>query len=166
MNNGNEVVDLMIFDDEEKTIEEKIFIILYKLEENDNDELNNQIYSICVGRTSTYNDIKEKLSSGLMINIHESKIITETLQLGIKHMNKKYFLMNLDDCISIYTFCKSFSNNYDDDFDIEDYNSEYVKNEDSHKINLTDDQSVYVESINNKGINMSQLLISNNGTDV
>ena len=63
MNNGNEVVDLMIFDDEEKTIEEKIFIILYKLEENDNDELNNQIYSICVGRTSTYNDIKEKLSS-------------------------------------------------------------------------------------------------------
>lgn len=114
----------MNFDVKNKGIEEKIYIILYRLDEDDIEEYQRNVFSVCVGRTSTYNDIKEKLLSGLCIDVHKSKIITETKQIEAETGDKKYFLLSYDECISIYSFCVSVSDYYsNDNFNIEEFNN-------------------------------------------
>lgn len=121
----------MDFDVKTKSIEEKIYIILYKLTENE-DDVYNQIFSICVGRTEAYGDIKNKLISGLDIDLHRSIVITETKQTETRSGDRKYFLLPLNECISVYAFCIQVAEFYsDDNFNIEDYNNTLIDNESS-----------------------------------
>ena len=118
--NGNkQLIKLMDFDVRTKSVEEKVYIILYKVYEED--ETRNE-YSVCYGRTEAYNDIKNKLISGLDLDLYKSKIITETKQTETSSGDRKYFMIPYDECISIYSFCVSVRGYYsDDEFDIDDY---------------------------------------------
>ena len=117
----------MEFDVRTKSIEEKIYIILYKIIDSNNEDEYNNIYSICLGRTDAYNDIKNKLLSGEEIDIHKSKIITETKQTETESGDRKYYLVAYEDCISVYSFMISIQDYYsDDNFDIEEYNEDGI----------------------------------------
>lgn len=117
----------MDFDVRTKSFEEKTFIILYKIDDDDLDDIYKSCYSLCIGRTETYNDIKNKLISGVPIDIHRSKIITETKQTESISGDRKYYLLPYEECISVYSFCTSVKSNYqDDDFDIENYNTSEI----------------------------------------
>ena len=130
----------------DKNHEEKIFIILYYIEDDDIGTNFNTIFSICIGRTNAYIDIKEKLRSGLGINIFKSKIITETKQTETLSGSPKYYLIPLEDCINIYEFCSKIKAlDPNDDFDIEYYNFEDDPEETTKKEKnfLTEEQLEY-----------------------
>lgn len=121
----------MEFDVRTKSVEEKNYIILYVVDWDSNldehDEMLTRIYSLCVGRTEAYNDIKNKLVSGVPIDIHRSKVITETKQTESESGDRKYYLIPYEECISVYSFCTSVKEYYSfDPFDIEDYNDSEV----------------------------------------
>lgn len=121
----------MDFDVRTKSVEEKIYIILYKLDGDDLEEYQKQCFSVCIGRTNAFNDIKEKLISGLDIDIHRSIVITETKQTETASGDRKYFLLAYEDCISVYAFCISVKEYYSDDpFNIEDYNNTEIPEKD------------------------------------
>lgn len=141
------------YDEKTKSPEEKIYIILYKLNSDEDDDIYTQIFNICIGRTEAYRDIKEKLESGLEVDVHVSKIITETKQTETSTADKKYFLLPYKECISIYAFCKSIQDYYsDDEFDIEDYNTTEIPEKDEilSKSNqyLTAEQESYRKMLN------------------
>lgn len=130
-NNSHELIKPMDFDVRTKSVEEKLYIVLYRLDGDDLEEYQKQCFSICIGRTNTLNDIKEKLISGLDIDVHRSIIITETKQTETESGDRKYFLLPYDECISLYSFCVSLKEYYSDDsFDIEDYNNTEVPEKD------------------------------------
>ena len=132
---NKELVRPMEFDVRTKSVEEKLFIILYVLEEDNLEKIYQNCYSICQGRTEAYSDIKSKLISGLNINVHKSKIITETKQTESETGDRKYYLIPLDECLSVYSFCISVSDFYsDDEFNIDDYVSEDDDSADTDKI--------------------------------
>ena len=88
----------IIFDAPTKDVEEKTYIILYNIDpEDDMDEIDSRIFSVCIGRTDAYFDIKEKLTSGLGVNIYTSKVITETKQTETESGDTKYYLLPYDD---------------------------------------------------------------------
>lgn len=117
----------MDFDVRTKSFEEKIYIILYRLEGDNLEEYQKNCFSLCIGRTNAYSDIKEKLISGLDIDIHRSKIITETKQTETATGDTKYYMLPYDECISVYAFCISVADYYsDDDFNIEEYNNSEI----------------------------------------
>ena len=125
--NHDGLIKPMDFDVRTKSIEEKMYIILYKIDDGESDEIYNSIYSVCIGRTEAYSDIKNKLISGLNVDVHRSIIITETKQTESSTGDRKYFLIPYDECISVYSFCISIGDYYsDDEFDIEDYNNSDV----------------------------------------
>lgn len=150
MNNNGKFIEPMIFDDpskqqqqnpglikgmdfdvRDKGFEEKLFIILYVIDDDDLEEYQRHSYALCIGRTHTYADIKEKLLSGVNVDIHRSKIITETKQTETKTGDRKYYLLPYEECISIYSFCTSIEDFYsDDEFNIEDYNNSEVPEKD------------------------------------
>lgn len=147
----NDLQKAMDFDVKTKSIEEKIYIILYKLTENE-DDIYNQIFSICVGRTEAYNDIKNKLISGVDIDLHRSIIITETKQTESRSGDRKYFLLPLNECISVYAFCIQVAEFYsDDNFNIEDYNNTLIDNE------TNSSQPVELESIVPRQLSQEEL---------
>ena len=120
--NKSELINPMTFEDRDKSFEEKTYIILYVINGEEDDDVYSRSFSVCIGRTMAYEDIKEKLISGLDIDVHRSKVITETKQTETKTGNIKYSLMPYNECISVYAFITSISSFYDDDeFDIEDY---------------------------------------------
>ena len=161
--NNNELIQPIIFEENKpipekdlvkpitfgvrtKSFEEKIYIILYRLNECE-DEAMSKIFEICVGRTETYNDIKNKFLSGMSIDVHRSKIITETKQTETSTGDEKYYMTDYEDCISLYSFCKKVEEYYNDqEFDIEDFNDTDVPetNElESHPMYLTKEQQEY-----------------------
>jgi len=113
----------IIFDAPTKDVEEKTYIILYNIDpEDDMDEIYSRIFSVCIGRTDAYFDIKEKLTSGLGVNIYTSKVITETKQTETESGDTKYYLLPYDECVNIYAFCTGIQSFYGEDgFDINDY---------------------------------------------
>lgn len=144
----------MDFDVRTKSFEEKIYIILYELNIESNDDFDQKVfghvYSVCVGRTEAYLDIKEKLQCGsLDVDIHRSKIITETKQTETDTGDRKYYMIPYNECLSVYAFCLSVQDYYSDDgFDIEDYNnSDVPEHEDetlrSHPMYMTAEQQTY-----------------------
>lgn len=146
------LINAISFHDPIKDVEQKTFIILYEVDsDNEENSIFDHVFTICTGRTSAYNDIKEKLLSGVNINIHKSIIITETRQTETKTASEKYFLMNLDKCISVYSFCIAVSDSYSDDsFNIEDYNdAQYSISEEFDSVSLTDEQQEYKRLIGN-----------------
>jgi len=133
-----------------KSTEEKIYIILYHLNpEDDMDEMYRSVFSLCVGRTEAYLDIKDKLESGIDIDIHRSRIMTETKQTEWESGNRKYYMIPYEECISVYAFCTAVKEFYGDDgFDIEDYNDGEVPEDPndhlaSHPTYLTAEQLEY-----------------------
>ena len=113
----------------EKSIEEKIYIVLYVLNseytEDDLDRIYHNIYSVCIGRSETYEDIKLKLNSSIGVDVYKSIVITETLQTETSTSNTKYYLMPFNECISVYDFVKRVrplmpKDDFDIDFFIED----------------------------------------------
>lgn len=115
-------VNPMIFYARQKSTEEKVYILLYRINGVDESDMESKVFEICIGRTAAYADIKDKLQSGIDVDVHRSIVITETIQTETKTGNTKYFLMPFEECISVYAFCVSLSEFFDtDDFDIEDY---------------------------------------------
>lgn len=141
----------MDFDTRDKSVEEKTYIILYRLEEDDMDDIFSRCFSVCIGRTEAYNDIKNNLISGLNIDIHKSKVITETKQTESSTGDRKYYLIPYEECISIYTFLTSVSDYYSgDDFNIEEYNNTEIGKSDissDKPMTLTADQQEYRKMI-------------------
>lgn len=143
------LINPMEFDVKTKSFEEKIYIILYRLNhEDDVEEAYSRIFSVCIGRTETFQDIKNKLTSGIPVDVHRSKIITETKQTESSSGDKKYYLMAYEDAVSVYDFCKHVESYYsDDEFDIEEYNLTDIPEPDEelreHKGFLTPEQLEY-----------------------
>lgn len=149
----------MDFDVKTKSNEEKLYILLYKLTENE-DEIYNSIYSICIGRTGAYSDIKSKLISGLDIDVHKSIIITETKQTESSTGDRKYFLLPLDECISIYAFCIQMAEYFSDDsFNIEEYNTTLIDS-DSEQSQLYEDkkESIIPKKYTNEELEYKRML--------
>lgn len=155
---NSQFIKPMDFDVRTKSTEEKIYIILYEvnIEGNDNfdQEIFGHIYSVCVGRTEAYLDIKNKLrSGGLDIDVHRSRIITETKQTETESGDRKYYMLPYNECLSVYSFCITVQDYYEDDgFDIEDYNNSDVPEHDdealrSHLMYMTEEQMNYSKMI-------------------
>lgn len=126
-NNNPGLIVPMDFDTRTKDAEEKVYIILYKIIDDSIEADMSNVYSLCLGRTEAYNDIKNKFQSGLSVDMHRSKIITETKQTESSSGDRKYYLIPYDECISIYSFCIACQDYYSyDDFSIEDYNDSEV----------------------------------------
>ena len=101
----------IVFDVPTKSFEDKKYIVLINQESND--ELFDGQYKICNGRTECYRYIQTLIESfGDEIDAHNSKVITETKQVEADTGNSKYYMINLDDAISIYAFCKSVEGYY------------------------------------------------------
>lgn len=114
-----------------KSFEEKIYIILYKINDIDEDLPESRTFSVCIGRTMAYSDIKNKLVEGLDIDVHRSYIMTETKQVEAATGDEKYYMIPYSECMSVYAFCISVANYYgEDDFDIEEYSSGDVPEDD------------------------------------
>lgn len=121
-NSTSKPIQPMQFDVRVKSFEEKVYIILYTINNIDEDDPTSKTFSVCIGRTMAYMDIKNKLQSGLDIDVHRSYIMTETKQTETETGNGKYYMIPYDECMSVYAFCISVANFYnDEDFDIEDY---------------------------------------------
>ena len=156
-NENKELINPFRFEAKEKDFESKIYLILYVINGED-DDISSKTFSVCIGRTMAYRDIKDKLISGVDVDVHSSKVITETRQ-NLASGDIKYFLMPYEECISVYAFCTSIAHMYeDDDFSIEDYSSGEVPEDAGPKENtyMTSDQKEYYdmlkESINRKQI--------------
>ena len=156
--NKDGLINPMVFEAPTKSFEEKIYIILYTL--NDDSERDNDIYSkvfsICVGRTEVYLDIKNKLISGVPVDIHRSRILTETKQTETITGDIKYYMLPYEAAISVYSFCTAVKEYYNDEFDIEDYNDGDVESVGvsveselaSHPMYLTAEQQEYRKMLN------------------
>ena len=101
----------IVFDVPTKSFEDKKYIVLINQESND--ELFDGQYKICNGRTECYRYIQTLIEAfGDDIDAHNSKVITETKQVEADTGNSKYYMINLDDAISVYAFCKSVEDYY------------------------------------------------------
>lgn len=137
---------LMDFDVPDKGFEEKIYIVLYRIIGSTVDDFDG-LFDVCKGRTETYETIKNHFISGMDIDIHNSKIITET-KLKDKNNDKKYFLIPFDECISIYAFFNSVTSYYgDDEFSIEDYNVSKTDNDSEETYQRSKEQKEFEENI-------------------
>lgn len=142
---NNNLKKVMDFTVPPKSYEEKTYIILYKICGSSVDDCDG-LFDIEIGRTNTYETIKSHLISGMDIDIHSSKIITET-KLKDKNNDDKYFLIPFDECISIYAFFNSVSSYYDDEFDIEDFNNLKTDNDSDEELERSKEQKEYEEDI-------------------
>ena len=144
--NTSEFIKPVQFEERHKDFEDKVYIILYYINGDNIDDVNSRSFSVCHGRTMAYEDIKEKLESGLDIDVHRSKILTETKQTETKSGDIKYFMIPFEDAISVYAFCISVRDFYiDDGFDIEDYASGDIPEDDNKfdRAYLTSEQIAY-----------------------
>lgn len=121
----------MIFDVPTKSVEQKVYIVLLYGESND--ELFDGQFKICHGRTECFRYIERLCQSfGNDFDPFESKVITETKQTETKTENTKYYLINLDEAVSVYSFCKTVEGFYgDNDFKIDDWFRAPSSDEDS-----------------------------------
>ena len=119
---GQPLIRPMQFEAKDKSFEEKTYIILYTLNHIDEDDPASKTFSVCVGRTMAYSDIKNKLLAGLDVDVHRSFVMTETKQTETVTGDIKYFMIPYEECVSVYAFCISIADFYsDDEFDIEEY---------------------------------------------
>lgn len=125
-----------IFEAPVKSFEDKTYIVLVKL--FNDDDLFDGNFKVCHGRTECYRHIEDVLESYAdIVDIHNSLIITETRQTETETGDIKYYLINLPECVSMYAFCKSVESYYGTyGFDIEDYNKGNVSKEDTESSSL------------------------------
>lgn len=113
MRENNKVTPGIVYvDGREKTPNEKMYLVLLKGEYKDNEAKEYRDFEWVIGRQNVYEYIRDLIlnEEDTCIDIHESKIIAETV--------------NILDAISIYEFMKTFKDIVLDDtgFDIEEYN--------------------------------------------
>ena len=115
------LINPMVFDVPTKSVEEKIYIVL--LASGDDDEMFDGRYKICHGRTQCFRYIESLCQAfGGDFDPFESKVITETKQTETETENTKYYLINYENSISVYSFCKSVEGFYGENgFNIDDY---------------------------------------------
>ena len=155
---------------DKKHFEEKIFIILYKLNNIDDNlpDIYSRIFTVCIGRTAAYHDIQTKIMEE-NVDILNSIITTEVCPDDSEvndNGDYDYYLIDLPKCLNIYKFCKGVEGFYaDEEFridkfidstNISDYNSnidelitDKVDQKDIEKINQ--DKELYklaTESMN------------------
>lgn len=114
-------IKVMDFDVKTKSVEEKRYIILLPM--TSNDEMFDGNYKICTGRTECYRTIEHLLESfGTDLDIDNSIVITETKQTETETGDRKYYLLDIEECVSVYAFCKNVEAFYGDTaFDIDYY---------------------------------------------
>jgi len=119
----------MTFDVPTKSTEDKIYIVI--MEDESNDPMFDGQYKICHGRTECYRYIQGLIEAfGEDVPVHTSKVITETKQTETDTGNSKYYLINYDESLSIYAFCKAIEMYYTDDkFSIDDHFSAPMNND-------------------------------------
>lgn len=142
----NKPVQPMVFDVPTKSFEDKIYIIL--LVGENNDSMFDGNFKICNGRTECYRHIQSLIEAfGDDIDVHESKIITETKQTETETGNSKYYMINIMESLSIYAFCKSVEGYYSNDtFAIDQYFDPPNDNIKSTEVS-NDDAFAYIASI-------------------
>lgn len=167
---NTEVIYPLKYVEKDKSPEEKIYVILYMLNDIE-DDVASRSFSVCVGRTMAYLDIRDKLQSGLSIDVHRSIILTETRQTETETGYSKYFMVPFKDSISVYAFCVANSMYFsDDEFNIDDYSDGDIP--DKIEINdrpFTPDEIAYKQMLNDVVGNKLDLMNPNNfinGTNV
>lgn len=109
----------MVFDVPTKSVEDKLFLVLIFMESQD--ELFDGSYKVCKGRTETFRYIEKLIQAfGDDVDVHNSKVMTETKQTETDSGDSKYYMINYEDCISVYAFCKGVEGNYEG-FNIDDF---------------------------------------------
>lgn len=116
-----------IFEAPIKSFEAKIYIVFVAIDTDD--DLSDGNFKICNGRTECYRFIENLLESyGDAVDIHKSIIMTETRQTETETGDIKYYMIDIPECVSMYSFCKSVESYYGNlGFDIEEYNINYTK---------------------------------------
>lgn len=121
----------MVFDVPTKSTEDKKYIIF--IVEGSSDGLYDGLFKICNSRTECYRHIKTLIETfGEDFNVYESKVITETKQIEAESGDSKYYMINYDDALTVYAFCKAVEMYYKGtvvDFDIDDYYAPPQQNE-------------------------------------
>ena len=125
-----------------------------------NDELFDGQFKICHGRTACYRYIEHLINAfGSDLDVHNSKVITETKQTESDTGNKKYYLINYDESLSIYAFCKSVENYYGvDGFNIDDTFSPPTDNEEEFKLSNFDED--LINQMTNSTSNLNESILS------
>ncbi len=122
----NGLIDPLLPPDElDKGYEEKKYLVLW-VNNDDSSEYGNH-YFIGLGRTETYYFIRDNISD---IDIHNSYVLVETKQTETKTGVKRWYMTSIDKAITVYLFLKKIQDNYNDKFDVEDYNYAYEEEED------------------------------------
>lgn len=118
-----------IFEAPVKSFEDKTYLVL--IANDTDDDLSDGNFKICHGRTDCYRFIETLLESyGDSIDIHKSIVMTETRQTETETGDIKYYMINIPECVSMYSFCKSVESYYGEyGFDIEGYNKGYSQEE-------------------------------------
>lgn len=144
--NDVKLIRPMQFEAKDKSFEEKTYIILYTLNHIDEEDPSSRTFSVCIGRTMAYSDIKNKILSGLDVDVHRSCVLTETKQTETNTGDIKYFMIPYNESISVYAFCISVAGFYsDDEFNIEEYSDGDVPENNTHNTNfvMTPEQITY-----------------------
>lgn len=159
--NASKVIKPMHFGVKPKSFEEKIYLILYIINDIDETEPESKTFSVCIGRTMAYEDIKTKLQSGLDIDVHRSYVMTETKQIEASTGDEKYFMIPYNECMSVYAFCISISNFYgNEDFDIEEYASGDVPEDDrmNHTIHAMSPEQIQYRNMLEESMRRSKFI--------
>lgn len=115
MTDKNNIVPGIVYvDGRDKTPNEKLYLVLLKGENKNDDRLDFKDFQWIVGRQKVYEYLRDliRYEEDALIDIHASSIISETV--------------TINDYISVYEFMKTFKDIVIDDtgFDIEEYNIE------------------------------------------
>lgn len=107
-------------DEPDKGFEEKKYLVLW-VNNNDSSEDGNHFF-IGTGRSETYYFIRDNISE---IDIHNSYVLVETKQTETKSKVRRWYMTSIDKAITVFAFMKKVQDNYNDKFDIEDYDYAY-----------------------------------------
>ena len=118
-------------DEPDKGFEEKKYLVLW-VNNDDSSEFGNHFF-IGTGRSETYYFLRDNITE---IDIHNSYILVETKQTETKTKVKRWYMTGIDKAITVYAFLRKVQDNYNDKFDVEDYN--YAYEDDDNETNTKD----------------------------
>ncbi len=115
MTDKNNIVPGIVYvDGRDKTPNEKLYLVLLKGENKNDERFDYKDFQWIIGRQKLYEYLRDliRYEEDILINIHDSLVISETV--------------TINDYISVYEFMKTFKDIVIDDtgFDIEEYNIE------------------------------------------
>ena len=113
-------------DEPDKGFEEKKYLVLWVMND-DSSEYGNHFF-IGTGRTETYYFLRDNITE---IDIHNSYVLVETKQTETKSKVRRWYMTSIDKAITVYQFLKKIQDNYNDKFDVEDYDYTFEDNEEN-----------------------------------